>query len=306
MLLDELRIRNFRCLRDVTLRFAPLTVLVGPNGSGKTALLSALASPIGFQPSDAWRHEAVPLLRSGNGDVGSFDEELPPHQGSSQRWNHARLALRPESLRIDNELAEAFALLPSGENLVNVFATMPRARRQLVSERLCELVPLYRDVDARPRGHGRHRMVFEDRWRSGLWFDPAEVSDGTMVLLAFLILAHLERPPDLVTIEHPEESLHPYLLQEVIRMLRSLASGSLGPKAVQVVLSTHSPLLLDFVEPREVRFLSRSLEDGSTVVRDAPTDSNEWRAAFEECEQSLGEMWLAGGLGGVPPMPADQ
>lgn len=309
MFLEELHVENYRCLRDVTLKFAPLTVLVGPNGSGKTAVLSALASPLWFRQADAWRHENVQLRRTAKGEGLSFDEVVSPDAASRQRWSHLSLALRPSALRESNVVVEAFTLEPSGANLVNVFATLPRVRRQAVAERLCELVPLYRDVDSRPIGEphaGKHRLVFEDRWTPGLWFDPGEVSDGTMVLLAFLVLTHLERPPDLVTIEHPEEALHPYLLQQVIGMLRALATGGLGPKAVQVVVTTHSPLLLDFVEPSEVRFLARNLESGAATVREAPTDSDQWRAAFDEYEESLGEMWLAGGLGGVPPMPADQ
>ncbi|MDI9349147.1 MAG: AAA family ATPase [Candidatus Symbiobacter sp.] len=39
----SLRVKNFRCLKDVTLDFTgPLTVLVGPNGSGKSTILQVL------------------------------------------------------------------------------------------------------------------------------------------------------------------------------------------------------------------------------------------------------------------------
>ena len=71
-------------------------------------------------------------------------------------------------------------------------------------------------------------------------------------------------------------------------------------KPTQVVLATHSAELLNFVEPREVRFMSRDTADGSVQIRPAPIDSAEWAAAYAAYEQSLGGLWLSGNLGGVP------
>ncbi|MEZ4448784.1 MAG: AAA family ATPase [Nannocystaceae bacterium] len=41
-MLSRLRVQNFRCLRDVTVDFEPLTVLIGKNDSGKTSILDAI------------------------------------------------------------------------------------------------------------------------------------------------------------------------------------------------------------------------------------------------------------------------
>jgi predicted ATPase len=56
-----------------------------------------------------------------------------------------------------------------------------------------------------------------------------------MILLAFLVLTHTEEPPDILAVEEPEYALHPFLLGRVIGMLRDLALGKLGPRAVQVI-----------------------------------------------------------------------
>lgn len=42
MKIKSVRIRNFRCLRDVTLDFDDVTTLIGPNGAGKSTVLRAL------------------------------------------------------------------------------------------------------------------------------------------------------------------------------------------------------------------------------------------------------------------------
>jgi predicted ATPase len=41
-MITKLRVQNLKCLRDVTLELGPLTVLIGPNDSGKSSLLDAI------------------------------------------------------------------------------------------------------------------------------------------------------------------------------------------------------------------------------------------------------------------------
>ena len=66
--LQEIRLKNFRCFRDVqTARLAPLTLLVGDNSTGKTSFLAAVRAvwEIGHQHSD-------PDFRQPPYDLGSF------------------------------------------------------------------------------------------------------------------------------------------------------------------------------------------------------------------------------------------
>ena len=41
-MIDRLRVRNFRCLRDVEVPLGPLTFLIGPNNTGKSSFLDAV------------------------------------------------------------------------------------------------------------------------------------------------------------------------------------------------------------------------------------------------------------------------
>jgi predicted ATP-dependent endonuclease of OLD family len=56
MRLSSVCIRRYRCILDLTLQVEPLTGLIGMNGSGKSAILRALAAFYGegglIQPED--------------------------------------------------------------------------------------------------------------------------------------------------------------------------------------------------------------------------------------------------------------
>jgi predicted ATPase len=296
--------QNFRCLRDVELRLEPLTVLVGPNSSGKTTVLEGLAWPTP-SPENLWRQDPLSVLsidyRYADGTGLRAPYARSPNRPLSPELHSVQhLHLNLENLRSENVLAKAHQLTSAGDNLTNVFSSLTRQQQGAVAEELCRLVPMFGDVDLSPTTQGRHRLRFRDRWNPDLWFAPSQVSDGTMLVLAFLVLQYQNPPVDLITIEEPERALHPYLLDELIQFLRKLTTGEIGKQPVQVVLATHSAELLEYVRPEEVRFLTRSAEDGSVQVAEAPTNTTNWQQVYKEYRESLGGIWLSGSLGGVP------
>src|SRR5438552_12129831 len=52
-MIESIEFTNFKALRKTTLPLAPFTLLLGPNGSGKTTVLQALQAIAGFAPSDS-------------------------------------------------------------------------------------------------------------------------------------------------------------------------------------------------------------------------------------------------------------
>jgi predicted ATPase len=63
-MITSLRMRNFKSFRDVHLTFAPLTVLVGPNSSGKSSALAALMIASRAARHETWLSERS-LMRLG-------------------------------------------------------------------------------------------------------------------------------------------------------------------------------------------------------------------------------------------------
>lgn len=300
--LTQLRIQNYRCLRDVTIDFEPLTALVGPNASGKSSILYAM-DPKRPIPSSDWT-DAVHGGVSGISRFGATTKKAKAGAGQSLGAllgisGFQVLRLEADRLRDPVVLGPATALEPSGLGLPNLLYALGRSQQDEVAERLRSLVPLYHDVDTHSPGGGTHEVKIQDRWNLDRWFRPHEVSDGTMLLLALLLIPYQSPSVSIVGIEEPEHGIHPYLIENVVKMLRMLADGTLGPRPVQVILTTHSPTLLSFLDPKEVRFLRRDRETGGTIIEKAPIEAPNWNAAFETYERDLGAMWLSGALGGV-------
>jgi predicted ATPase len=131
-------------------------------------------------------------------------------------------------------------------------------------------------------------QVVEDRIRGAI--NPRSVSDGTIRLLAMMVIAHWSaRRSTLLAIEEPENGLHPHLSKHVVELLRTASETR------QVLATTHNPSFLDELEPEEVILCDK--EDGFTVVRHASeiAEIKSFRKHFR-----LGELWEQGTLGGIP------
>ena len=113
-------------------------------------------------------------------------------------------------------------------------------------------------------------------------------SDGTLKMLAYLVLINDPSPPPLIGIEEPENFLHPSLLFELAEECTQAASHS------QLMLTTHSPFFVNALSPDDVWVLYRA-DDGYTRVRRTAdiTGINE----FINAGAQLGDLWMEGHFG---------
>ena len=118
-------------------------------------------------------------------------------------------------------------------------------------------------------------------------------SDGTLKMLAYLVLLYDPQPPPFIGIEEPENFLHPRLLTGLAEECRAAAGRG------QLLVTTHSPFFLNALRPTEVRALYRD-PSGYTQVATAADISgiNE----FMEEGALLGQLWLEGYFGAADPL----
>lgn len=90
---------------------------------------------------------------------------------------------------------------------------------------------------------------------------PARVlSEGTLRMLGLLALGGARQPPALVGFEEPENGIHPRRIAMVADLLKNRASTG----DTQLIVTTHSPVLLDHIEDTDL-FVCRKRK-GATVV----------------------------------------
>ncbi len=127
---------------------------------------------------------------------------------------------------------------------------------------------------------------------SGQTVRAQQASDGAILFLGFLALAHLPDPPTLLLTEEPENGIYPKRLGEVIQMLKQMVRRTEGVPFPQIIMTTHSPYVLSFFEPEEVTFLSRDPKKPETGVRARPLrDAPNIKERLAGGEFYLGELW---------------
>jgi predicted ATPase len=134
------------------------------------------------------------------------------------------------------------------------------------------------------------------RIESGLRIPANNCSVGVRLLLFFVALAYHPTPPRLILVEEPENGVHPKRLERIMLLLHEITRGVHANHAAQVVLTTHSPHLLDFVDLNtdQVLVFSRQ-EDGSRTAE--PADTERLKTFLDEF--MLGEVWYNKGEEGL-------
>lgn len=146
------------------------------------------------------------------------------------------------------------------------------------------------------------RLGLKDKRDVIYWAD--ELSEGTLYFLALLAIVHQPNPPKLLMLEEPETAIHPRRIREVLDLIFGLAQEN----DIQVIMTTHSPLVVDaFAEiPEAIHVVD--IDNGETSILNLQYDII--APAHADCDakglprinytESLGEHWSIGFLGGVP------
>jgi predicted ATPase len=115
--------------------------------------------------------------------------------------------------------------------------------------------------------------------KGGRWSPADQESDGTLRAAALLTALVQEPLPSVVCIEEPELAIHPGALEILYDFIHS------AERKTQVILTTHSPDLLDHFEPELLRVVTR---EGDTT-RITAMEPDQFYAAKERL-RTLGEI----------------
>ncbi len=203
--------------------------------------------------------------------------------------------LSVDETRAQPEAGPQERLSKTGDNIANVVQFLKEqhpARLQQIFEQLRRRVPRIDQVLAEAMPDGRLLLEIKDA--------PFErpilarfASDGTLKMLAYLIVLHDPEPPQFIGIEEPENFLHPRLLPDLAEECRASTAQS------QLLVTTHSPFYLNGLRAEEVRVLYRD-EKGFTQTRLAAEIPG--IPQFLKEGATLGDLWLEGHFGVGDPL----
>jgi predicted ATPase len=147
------------------------------------------------------------------------------------------------------------------------------------------------DVDLREPRDAEERVYFV-QYEPGLRYPVHQVgaSSGTLRMLAIMTALFGEAGNNLIGIEEPENHVHPTALASFAEYLLKARDR------VQILVTTHSPLLLDFLnEPEAVCIVRHMDQQGTRVTREK--DAKAVRRALNASGFGLGEFYETKGFG---------
>lgn len=181
-----------------------------------------------------------------------------------------------------------------GDNIANVLQYLVTEHPNILQhilQRLSERVPQLERVNSQPMIDGRLALLFKDKPFTQP-FLARFASDGTLKLLAYLILLNDPKPPQLLCIEEPENGLHHKLLEPLSEELM------LYSQTAQVFVSTHSPFFVNTIKNVKSLWICQRQKDGYATITRADNIPN--ANYFIEAEGGLGDLWAEGYLSGLP------
>lgn len=203
--------------------------------------------------------------------------------------------LSAENARGQPEAGPQERLSRTGDNLANVIQYLAEQhpdRLEKIFQVLRQRVPRIEKVLAETMPDGRLLLQIKD----APFAHPVLArfaSDGTLKILAYLVLLYDPTPPPFIGIEEPENFLHPRLLPELAEECRNATEHT------QLLVTTHSPFFINALRPEEVRILWRDQQGYTQTKR---VSDIEGVTEFVENGALLGQLWMEGHFAAGDPL----
>ena len=319
--LRAVAVKNLRGIRNLRVPFPyPVSVLAGPNGCGKSTILFACAcayrdpsrGPREFVPTSLFPNFIDPAKGSISDTVERTELEFDyvhRSEGYGMAWKRGKSWNRSFMGRKGGKQPQRAVYLRTLANLTNpseVRGILQLARKPFETEEVtAELLILahrilprrYRDlavISASARDLLFARVEGEQEAR----YSEFHMSSGERAVLRLSKdISALEGA--LVLIDEIEAGLHPYTQQQAMLELQRIALR----KQLQIVVASHSAVVLDSVPPEGRIFLDR--ETATSEVRLVPVYRDIFQKALYGqsrdrlsilCEDSVAEAVIRGVL----------
>jgi predicted ATPase len=299
-LITEFHAKNYGPLKTVTCALTPLHAFVGPNDSGKSSFLRGIVTTLNqiaavnprFTTSQA---SDLRLIFTGGAQSvwlpGMSPQFAKNPDEATLKWMRQGAKLcrfEADALRRPSSLVTPAQRLnwidQRGLGLPGALDILLRRNDNSFQDISRGFVSLFPTVGRLmlPNISSNETQV-QTMLHDGTEIDANSMSEGMLYYLAYATLQRLGGAA-LIAVEEPETGLHPSRIAEVMRILRGISETG-----TQIVIATHSPLVINELKQDEVSIVTRSAAEGTKVKRMAETANFKERAKI----YALGELWLS-------------
>lgn len=280
------------------MRRPPATIRVGTGGQDTRAILNKIRGGNDNFYSETYSAKGkgwVPAFKLG--PRRSALANLPEDESKFPvaTWLKALLANGVQRLILNSLLIRQASppgqgrnFRPDGSNLPWVVADLERKAPDRLRDWVAHLqtaLPDLQTIRTVERPDDKHRYLMLG-YRGGVEVPSWMASDGTLRLLALTLPAYLPDLSGIYLIEEPENGIHPRAVETMFQSLSSVYGA-------QILLATHSPVILSLVEPHQLLCFAKAPDGSADIVLGSEHPAlMQWRG-----ETNLSVLFAAGVLG---------
>lgn len=238
----------------------------------------------------SWVPFTLGLRKSTLGNFPEDESNFPASTWLKQLLSEGieQFILNSLAVRKASPPGRAVGFRPDGSSLPWAVAELEREAPERLQEwvdHLSTALPDLQGIRTVEREDDRHRYL-KLVYSGGLEVPSWMASDGTLRLLALTLPAYLRDLPSVYLIEEPENGIHPLAVETMYNSLSSVYDA-------QVLLATHSPVILSVADPGSVLCFGKTPEGVTDIVLgDRHPRLTDWHG-----EVDLGTLFASGVLG---------
>ena len=314
-MLNEIKIKGYKSIKDLSLELKPINILIGANGVGKTNFISffRLVNNIYEQRLQNYtmQNRADGLLYYGikrtkeitgylSFSSNAYSFTLQPrdngsmfiaredswYEGSSYGYANVDESCIKKSTTFRDKWLRDYL---QSYKIYHFHDTSKGAPLRSVAD-VNDIMPYFERFDLEPQAlDNKIELVWNDVQFPDKYFAANDLSDGSIRFIALTTLLLQPNLPKVIIIDEPELGLHPVAITKLAGMIKSAAA-----RGCQMIISTQSVSLINQFDADNIITVDR--KDGQSVFN--RLDKNTLESWLEN--YSIGELWTKSIINGQP------
>lgn len=179
-------------------------------------------------------------------------------------------------------------LFSNGQNLALILNRLKNKHTHFyekVEQAVRKINPFFKDINFDIIGSKIFLVLREAHLTKSVSIE--HISDGTLRYMLLMSILFNPEHGGTVCIDEPDAGLHPDMIATIAESIKTAS------RSTQMVVATHSPLLLNSYDPDDILIFEKNAANETIVLKKSPEDMAPWETNF-----LAGQAWLQGLMGG--------